>query len=234
MHSKFFISCHKLGYYSQLDSGENLIQKWDIRDLTLKFFAGDRVRFRFNNNDQKDVLLRLFLQKLKPKKGSFFISSKTHIYSDYNFWERTNKKASLQENMKSKLFSSRPWFGGHRKNLDILIDRLDLGGRKQHIPVQELSLEQKNRFRILMMIAAKTKVILIDNLFTELDEIGMLFILEWLENFLGIVILFGDYPNQIKPNRNIKMSKRDESKPLFNSIISFSGDGLPKIFNDLK
>ena len=56
-----------------------------------------------------------------------------------------------------------------------------------------------------MMIAANTKVILIDNLFSELDEMELLFILEWLENFLGIVILFGDYPLEIKPNRNNQM-----------------------------
>ena len=229
MESRFFISCQNLGYYSQLGFGDTYTQKWDIRDLTLKFYAGDRVHFHFNNNEQKQVLLRLFLQKLKPKKGSFYLSSKTHIYSDYNFWEGTDKNESLQENMKSKLFSSRPWFGDHRKSIETLVERLDLGGRVKHLPLKELSVEQKNRLKVLMIIAAKTKVILIDKLLSELDEIGLLFVLEWIEKYLGIVILFGDLPHEIKLKRNFKKLKLDQFKPFFNSIISFSEDGLPNV-----
>ena len=229
MVSRLFISCKDLGYYNQSCSGENHIEKWDIRNFNLQLYAGDRVCFRFHNNEQKEVLLRLFLQKLKPKTGSFSFSSKNHIYSDYNFWEGTDKKVSLKENMKSKLFSSRPWFGGHRKNLETLIDRLGLGGRVQHLPVQELSQVQKIRLMILMIISAKTKIILIDNLFADLDETGLLFIIEWLKKYLGIVILFGDYPYEIRSGRNFGILKADKCKELFNSIISFSAEGFSQI-----
>jgi len=228
MDSKLLISCKNLGYYSQSDSFLSPFVKWDVRDLTLELFGGDRVCFHFDNKDQKQVLLRLFLQKLKPKKGSFMLSSKIHIYYDYNLWEGTNKKASLDENLKSKLFSTRPWFGGKRKNIENLIDRLDLGGQIRHVQVQKLSLEQKIRLRLLMIIAAKTKVILIDNLFSQLDEHSFLLFQEWLEKFSGILIFFGDYFRDANNRKNFQVGRQEMDKTLFNTIISFTSDGFSK------
>ena len=79
-------------------------------------------------------------------------------------------------------------------NLDVLIDMLGLGGRYQYIPISQLSFENKNRLKILMMITAKTKIILIDKLFSELDELSLALVKEWLEKFSGILILFDDEP----------------------------------------
>ena len=64
------------------------LREWDIRGLNLKFFSYDRVRFFFNSDEQKTVLLRLFLQKLKPKTGSIIIPPNIHIYSEKDLWMR--------------------------------------------------------------------------------------------------------------------------------------------------
>ena len=168
---------------------------------------------------------RLFLQKLKPKTGSFIISPKTHIHSDESLWEGTDKKATLLKNMNSKLFAKRPWFGGQRKNLESLMDRLDLSGRIQHVPVEELSGEQALRFWLLMLVSAKTKVVLIDRLFSKLDQVSLAFVQEWLGNYPGIIILFGEHAEYFNAIKTHPEDQQLKSKTLFNSVFNFSADG---------
>ena len=191
----------------------------------MELHAGDRASFHFQNEEQKQVLWRLFLQKLKPKTGSFIISAKTHIHSDDSLWRGTDKKTSLLENMNSKLFVKRPWFGGQRKNLEILMERLDLKGRIPHLPLGEISEEQAARFCVLMLVFAKTKVVLIDRLFSQLDQISLPFVQEWLESYPGIIILFGEHPEYFKAVKTLKTEQQLKNKTEFNSVISFSLDG---------
>ena len=227
MDSRVLISCKNLGYSSESYAQESYIEKWDIRELTLELRAGDRVRFCFFNNDQKEVLSRLFLKKLKPKRGSL-INFSNKIYTEKSFWDGTDMEASLKENLKSKLFFVRPWFGGERKNLETLIDRLDLGGQTQYIPINKLSNDQKIRLRLLMIASANTKVILIDNLFSKLDGKSFFFVKEWLENFPGIVLLFGDYYMGLKSSKDIEFFQLEEFESLFSTIVSFNSDGFSK------
>ena len=123
MKPRVLLKCDNVGYSTSAASGNSVEEKWDILKLSLELHAGDRASFLFQNEEQKQVLWRLFLQKLKPKTGSFIISAKTHIHSDDSLWTGTDKKATILENMTSKLFTKRPWFGGQRKNLETLIDR---------------------------------------------------------------------------------------------------------------
>ena len=108
------------------------------------------------------------------------------------------------------------------------MDRLGLSGRILHLPVQELTREQAARFRVLMLVAANTKVILIDRLFSRLDEISMPFVQEWLDSYAGIIVLFGELPDYHKAVKNNQMIQQSQAKPLFNFIISFSLDGYAK------
>jgi ATPase subunit of ABC transporter with duplicated ATPase domains len=175
-------------------------------------------------------LWRLFLQKLKPKTGSFIISAKTHIHSDDSLWTRTDKKATLLENMNSKLFAKRPWFGGQRKNLETLMDRLALSGRIRHLPVEELSEEQAFRFWLLMLVSAKTKVVLIDRLFSKLDQVSLAFVQEWLESYTGIIILFGEHAEYFNAVKTPAEDQQLKSKTVFNSVFIFSADGQAKFY----
>lgn len=228
MESRLILSCKNLGYYSDTREVLPSSRKWDIRDLNLKFFSYDRVRFFFNSDDQKTVLLRLFLQKLKPKTGSIIIPSNIHIYSEKDLWERTDKDSSINNNLKSKLFSTRPWFGGKRKDITTLIDRLDLGGFSKYISINKLPIEKKNRLRILMMIAAKTKVIIVEKLFSDMDEISLFFLLEWLKNFSGVLISFGECAFSRDLNRSKKIVNDEKVKNVFNKTILFNSDGIAK------
>ena len=228
MDSRLILSCKNLGYYHEKSLALTSSREWDIRGLSLKFFSYDRVNFIFNSDDQKSVLLRLFIQKLKPKTGSIIIPPNIHIYYEKDLWMRTDKDSSLINNLESKLFSNRPWFGGRRMDLNSLIDRLDLGGYSKHLPINKLPMEKKKRLRILMMIAAKTKVIIVDKLFAGMDEISFFFVLEWLRNFAGILILFGDSDFQVNLDKHRIILNEDKQRNVFNKTILFSADGIAK------
>jgi ATPase subunit of ABC transporter with duplicated ATPase domains len=231
MKPRVLLKCDNVGYSSSSASGNSVEEKWDILKLSLELHAGDRALFLFQNEEQKQVLWRLFLQKLKPKTGSFIFSAKTHIHSDDSLWTGTDKKATLLENMNSKLFTKRPWFGGQRKNFETLMDRLALSGRIPHLPVEELSAEQAARFWLLMLVTAKTKVVLIDRLFSKLDQVSLAFVQEWLESYTGIIILFGEHAEYFNA---VKTSTKDQplkSKTEFNSVFSFSAAGQAKLLD---
>ncbi len=225
MNSRVLISCQNVGYSRPFDSEISTGEKWDIRKLSLELYAGDRACFHFQNEEQKEVLWRIFMQKLKPKTGSLMIHARTNIHTDDSFWVGTDKRLSLLENMKSRLFVTRPWFGGKRKNIETLMERLGLNGRIPHLPVQELSAVQATRFWVLMLVTAKTKVVLIDQLFSRLDEISLPFIQEWLENYAGILILFGKHPEYLKSVKNSQETPQRKVEPFFNTVISFSASG---------
>ena len=228
MKPRVLLKCDNVGYSTSSASGNSVEEKWDILKLSLELRAGDRASFHFQNEEQKQVLWRLFLQKFKPKTGTFIISAKTHIHSDDSLWCGTDKKASLLENMNSKLFVKRPWFGGQRKNLETLMDRLALSGRIPYLPVGEITEEQAARFCVLMLISANTKVVLIDRLFSQLDQVSLPFVQEWLESYVGIIILFGEHPEYFNAVKNLKTEQQLKSKTEFNSVISFSLDGQAK------
>ena len=225
MKPRVLLKCDNVGYSTSSASGNSVEEKWDILKLSLELHAGERASFRFQNEEQKQVLWRLFLQKLKPKTGSFIISAKTHIHSDDSLWTGTDKKATMLENMTSKLFTKRPWFGGQRKNLETLIDRLDLNGRILHVPVEELSEEQAVRFWALMLVSANTQVVLIDRLFSKLDEVTLVFVQEWLESYAGIIILFGEHAEYFNAVKTLSKDQHLKSKTEFNTIFNFSEDG---------
>ena len=202
---------------------------WDICKLNLDLHAGERISFYFKTEEQKNVLWRLFERKLKPKTGSLRISPSTHIHSDQNLLDGLDKSSSLQENLQSRLFEERPWFGGKRKTMDTLMYRLGLIGRIQYLPVNDLSDQHLTRFWTLMLAAAKTRVFMLDRLVPLLDEISMSFLLEWMENFAGSIIVFGEHANNVDAFESRKDKQMALSSYLFDLVISFTSYGEAKI-----
>ncbi len=229
MNNKLLISCKNLGYSASSAEDFSSETMWDISKLNLDLHAGERISFCFNNEEQKSVLWRLFERKLKPKTGSFRISSKIHVHSDQGLLDGLNKSLSLQENLKSRLFEERPWFGGKRKTLDSLMYQLGLIGRIQHIPVNDLSDQYLNRFWTLMLAATKTRVFLLDRLPTLLDEKSMCFFQEWMESFTGSIIVFGEHANILSSSKSRKDKHSEFSKSHFDLVISFKSYGEAKI-----
>ena len=158
MNNKLLISCRNLGYSAKSAEDFSAETMWDICKLNLDLHAGERISFYFKTAEQKSVLWRLFERKLKPKTGSLRISASTHIHTDQGLLDGLDKSSSLQENLQSKLFEERPWFGGKRKTMDTLMYRLGLIGRIQHLRVNDLSDQHLTRFRTLMLAATKTKI----------------------------------------------------------------------------
>ena len=228
MNNKLLISCRNLCYSATSAEDISPDTMWDIRKLNLELHSGERIIFYFKTEEQKNVLWRLFEKKLKPKTGSLRISANTHIHTDQGLLDGLDKTSSLQQNLKSKLFEERPWFGGKRKTLDTLMYKLGLTRRIQYFPVNDLSDQNLIRFWALMIAATKTRVFLLDRLLPLLDEISMSFLLEWMESFPGCIIVFGEHTNFL----NAIESRQDKqiifSKPLFDMVISFTSFGEAK------
>ena len=228
MNNKLLISCRNLGYSPKSAEDFSAETIWDICKLNLDLHAGERIIFYFETEEQKRVLWRLFEQKLKPKTGSLRISASTHIHTDQGLLDGLDKSSSLQENLQSRLFEERPWFGGKRKAMDTLMYRLGLIGRIQYLPVNDLSDQHLTRFLTLMLAATKTRVFMLDRLLPLLDEISMSFLLEWMESFPGSIIVFGEHANIL----NAVESRQDKqialSRSLFDLVISFTSYGKAK------
>ena len=228
MNSKLLISCRNLGYSATSAEDFSAETMWDICKLNLDLYAGERIIFYFNTEEQKNVLWRLFERKLKPKTGSLRISYSTHIHSDQGLLDGLDKSSSLQENLQSRLFEERPWFGGKRKTMDTLMYRLGLIGRIQYLPVNDLSDQHLNRFWTLMLVAAKTRVFMLDSLLPLLDEISMSFLLEWMESFTGSIIVFGEHANILNAVESRQDKQMVSSRSLFDLVISFTSYGEAK------
>jgi len=201
---------------------------WDICKLNLDLHAGEKISFYFKTEEQKSVLWRLFERKLKPKTGSLRISARTHIHTDQGLLDGLDKSSSLQENLQSRLFEERPWFGGKRKTMDTLMSRLGLIGRIKYLPVNDLSEQHLTKFWTLLLAAAKTKVFMLDRLLPLLDEKSMCFLLEWMESFPGSIIVFGEHTNILNAVKSRQDKQMALSRPLFDLVISFTSYGEAK------
>ena len=78
-------------------------------------------------------------------------------------------------------------------------------------------------------LTVNNKVIILEKLFYELDEISSLLLQEWLDNFSGIIILFDVIQSKHEDNRNKKKLKLDKVRSIFHKSILFSSDGTPNI-----
>ena len=228
MNNKLLISCRNLGYSAKSAEDFSAETMWDICKLNLDLHAGERISFYFKTAEQKSVLWRLFERKLKPKTGSLRISASTHIHTDQGLLDGLDKSSSLQDNLQSRLFEERPWFGGKRKTMDTLMYRLGLIGRIQYLPVNDLSDKHLTRFLTLMLAATKTKVLMLDSLLPLLDEISISFLLEWMESFTGGIIVFGEHANFFKAVESRQVKQMALSRSLFDLVISFTSYGEAK------
>ena len=228
MNNKLLISCRNLGYSPTFAEGFSDDTVWDINKLNLDLHAGERISFYFKTEEQKNVLWRLFERKLKPKTGSLRISASTHIHTDQGLLDGLDKSSSLQENLQSRLFEERPWFGGKRKTMDTLMYRLGLIGRIQYLPVNDLSDQHLTRFWTLMLAAAKTRVFMLDRLLPLLDETSMSFLLEWMESFPGSIIVFGEHADFLNAVESRQDKQMVLSRSLFDLVISFTRYGEAK------
>ena len=228
MNNKLLISCRNLGYSSTSAEDFSAETMWDICKLNLDLHAGERISFYFKTEEQKSVLWRLFERKLKPKTGSLRISASTHIHTDQRLLDGLDKSSSLQENLQSRLFEERPWFGGKRKNIDTLMYRLGLIGRIQYLPVNDLSDQHLTRFWTLMLAAAKTRVFMLARLLHLLDDTSMSFLLEWMECFHGSMSVFGEHANILNAVESRQDNQMVLSRSLFDLVISFTSYGEAK------
>ena len=193
--SKLLINCRDLSYFSSLGASEQSItesEKWDLRQLNWTVETGDRVCFIYEDEEQKQVFWRLLLNKLKPKSGLLEIQSGVLVYSDEMLWTRARRNVGLDANLESKLFEPRPWLNGRMVNVMQLVDRVGLSVGLLKIPLEKLQARDQLKAWLVMMMAAKVKVWLVDTLMKQIHGDNLKLLMEWLSGFSGAWVTFKD------------------------------------------
>ena len=193
--SKPLINCRDLSYFSSLGASEQSAsesENWDLRQLNWTVETGDRVCFIYEDEEQKQVFWRLLLNKLKPKSGLLEIQSGVLVYSDEMLWTRARRNVGLDANLESKLFEPRPWLNGRMVNVMQLVDRVGLSVGLLKIPLEKLQARDQLKAWLVMMMAAKVKVWLVDTLMKQIHGNNLKLLMEWLSGFSGAWVNFKD------------------------------------------
>ena len=193
--SKLLINCRDLSYFSSLGASEQSTsesENWDLRQLNWTVETGDRVCFIYEDEEQKQVFWRLLLNKLKPKSGLLEIQSGVLVYSDEMLWTRARRNEGLDSNLESKIFEPRPWLNGRMVNVMQLVDRVGLSVGLLKIPLEKLQARDQLKAWLVMMMAAKVKVWLVDTLMKQIHGENLKLLMEWLSGFSGAWVNFKD------------------------------------------
>ena len=193
--SKLLINCRDLSYFSSLGASEQSTsesENWDLRQLNWTVETGDRVCFIYEDEEQKQVFWRLLLNKLKPKSGLLEIQSGVLVYSDEMLWTRARRNEGLDVNLESKIFETRPWLNGRMVNVMQLVDRVGLSVGLLKIPLEKLQARDQLKAWLVMMMAAKVKVWLVDTLMKQIHGENLKLLMEWLSGFSGAWVTFKD------------------------------------------
>ena len=193
--SKLLINCRDLSYFSSLGASEQSAsesEKWDLRQLNWTVEAGDRVCFIYEDEEQKQVFWRLLLNKLKPKSGLLEIQSGVLVYSDEMLWTRARRNKGLDSNLESKIFEPRPWLNGRKVHVMQLVDRVGLSVGLLKTPLEKLQVRDQLKAWLVLMMAAKVKVWLVDTLLKQIHGENLKLLMEWLSGFSGAWVTFID------------------------------------------
>ena len=216
--SRILIQCSDLSYHAwegNKDSKQNNSGIWDLKLLNWNVENGDRVRFIYDNEEQRQVFWRLLLNKLKPKSGIVEVQSGVLVYSDEMLWERARNDVGLEANLESKLFESQPWLNQRRVPVLQLIDRIGLSGRALKTPLAELPEDEKLKAWLVMLMTAKVKVWLVGRLLKNTKGDNLKWLMQWLAGFQGAWIAFEpDHPEL-----------RENLDPVMTSCVHLHRDG---------
>ena len=193
--SQPLINCRDLSYFSSLGASEQSAsesEKWDLRQLNWTVEAGDRVCFIYEDEEQKQVFWRLLLNKLKPKSGLLEIQSGVLVYSDEMLWTRARRNKGLDSNLESKIFEPRPWLNGRKVHVMQLVDRVGLSVGLLKTPLEKLQVRDQLKAWLVLMMAAKVKVWLVDTLLKQIHGENLKLLMEWLSGFSGAWVTFID------------------------------------------
>jgi ATPase subunit of ABC transporter with duplicated ATPase domains len=216
--SRILFQCNDLSYPAwegKKDSDQNYSLVWDLKQLNWIVGSGDRIRFIYEDEEQKQAFWRLLLNKLKPKSGMLEIHSGVLIYSDEMLWDRARYDVGLEANLESKLFDSQPWLNQRRVSVLQLMDRIGLSGRALKIPLAELPKDEKIKAWLVMLMTAKVKVWLVGSLLKKTNGENLKCLKEWLAGFQGAWICFEPDFLEIKEN----------SDHVMNSCVRLHRDG---------
>ena len=173
--------------------------EWDIRHFSWKLHAGERVWIQCARDEQRQALWRIIQRNLKPKEGWVEEIHPVFTYSDELLASRLKWKKNMIQNLESLLFEEHVWIGNRRVFAPALFEYLCIDMPMRRMPLDELPKEIFHRYWGLLLVITKAKLLVVEKLFQELDNLSLQLIQEWQPSFAGALIVFGENSKYTEP-----------------------------------
>ncbi len=161
---------------------------WDVFEMSWELFPEAPVSLLTTRPDQEELVWRLLLGKLKPKAGGWSGGGRQALQGDADIWDRAARQNSLEENLRSRLFTDRPWLEGRRRDHLQLFHLLGLSVRERKTPLGMLRGVAKSRAWLCLVLCARFRVLVVRGLSHSDDAQTQDLLRRWLKTFSGGVL----------------------------------------------
>lgn len=170
------------------DAGRRYNRNWIFRHLNLQLKPGTTLAVLGPNGSGKSTLIQLLSGFLSPSEGTYKLDKAGRDIDPNSIFRHISLAApyielleefSLREQLAFNL-RLKGSFGGHTE--EYLLERSGLH-KTGHKPIRQFSSGMKQRVKLLLACSANTPILLLDEPLTNLDEKGMEWYQELVQDF---------------------------------------------------
>lgn len=184
-----------------------------VKDFNYIFSKSDRIGIVGKNGVGKTTLVNMIVGALKPDSGEIEIGDTVSIgtFSQDNTHMDLNQRAIdyIKEGGENI-----PTEDGYNITASQLAERFLFDGTMQYTPIEKLSGGERRRLHLLRVLMESPNVLILDEPTNDLDIETLKLLEDFLDEFLGVVIIVSH--------------DRYFLDRLCNKIFSYEGDGLIK------
>lgn len=161
---------------------------WDVFEMSWELFPESPLSLLTTRLEQEELVWRLLLGKLKPKSGGFAGEGRRSLQGDRDIWSRAARENSLEDNLRSRLFTDRPWLEARRVDHLQLFHLLELSVRDRKAPLGFLKEPARSRALLCLVLCARFRTLVVRSLPHCEDDLTQTLFRRWLETFSGGVV----------------------------------------------
>ena len=188
-------------------------KKQIIKDFNYIFTKNDRIGIVGKNGAGKTTLINMIINKIKPDSGSVEIGETVSIGT----FSQDNTHIDLSQRAIDYIKEGGeniPTEDGYTITASQLAERFLFDGTLQYTPIEKLSGGERRRLHLLRILMESPNVLILDEPTNDLDIETLKILEDFLEEFIGVVIIVSH--------------DRYFLDRLCNKIFSYEGNGLIK------